>query len=69
MTTTITTAEITGDQTIQSNDWAYLGDLSLSVPPDPDGNHAITLTLNVPDGYAQGNNYPGTQCQVPSRQW
>ena len=46
-------------QTTDTGDWAYIAGLELTLPQATDDATFAVVTLNVPNPYAKGNDYPG----------
>jgi hypothetical protein len=52
-------AQSTGSQQTQSGVWAPIPGLQLTLPSNSGGLTNALITLNVPNPYASGNNFPG----------
>lgn len=53
----IISAQTSGNQSTNSASWTPIPGLSVKVPPIV--GEAVLFVLNVPNPYANGNNYPG----------
>ena len=52
-------AQSAGTQQTQSANWAAIPGLQLTLPSNSGGLSSALITLNVPNPYASGNNFPG----------
>jgi hypothetical protein len=56
--TAIVFAQTSGTQSTNSSDWQSIPGLALTLPTTASGTNAL-ITLNLPNPYARGDDYPG----------
>jgi hypothetical protein len=57
-------AQSSGTQQTQSGAWTPIPGLKLTLPDNSSGRNTAMVTLNVPNPYASGNNFPGGNSNV-----